>query len=53
MKISKEILKLGVTKTRGLLMNKMIDQYKTSKNSQLVNLVPNKVYCYMGYWIRM
>ena len=51
MKISKEILKLGVTKTRGLLMNKMIDQYKTSKNSQLLNLVPNKVYCYVGYWI--
>ena len=51
LKISKEILKLGVIKTRGLLMNKMINQYKTSKNSQLLNLVPNKVYCYMGYWI--
>ena len=29
----------------------MIDQYKTSKNSQILKLVPNRVYCYAGYWI--
>ena len=51
MSISKDILKFGVSKTRGLLINKMIDQYKTSKNSQILKVVPNKVYCYAGYWI--
>ena len=51
MSISKDILKFGVNKTRGLLINKMIDQYKTSKNSQILQVVPNKVYCYAGYWI--
>ncbi len=49
--ISNDILKFGVSKTRGLLINKMIDQYKTSRNSQILKLVPNKVYCYAGYWI--
>ena len=51
MLISKDILEFGVNKTRGLLINKMINQYKTSKNSQILKLVPNKVYCYAGYWI--
>ena len=49
--ISNDILKFGVSKTRGLLINKMIDQYKNSKNSQILKLVPNKFYCYAGYWI--
>ena len=49
--ISRDILKFGVSKTRGFLINNMIDQYKTSKNSQIVKLVPNNVYCYAGYWI--
>ena len=49
--ISKDILKFGVSKTRGVLINKMIDKYKTSKNSQILKLVPNRVYCYAGYWI--
>ena len=51
MSISKDILKFGVSKTKGLLINKMIDQYKSSKNSQILKLVPNEVYCYAGYWI--
>ena len=42
MSISKDILKFGVSKTRGLLINKMIDQCKTSKNSQILKVVPNK-----------
>ena len=29
----------------------MIDQYKTSKNSKIIKLIPNKIYCYGGYWI--
>ena len=49
--ISKDILKFGVSKTRGGLINKMIDQHKTSQNSQIIKLVPNRVYCYAGYWI--
>ena len=49
--ISQDILKFGVSKTRGSLINKMINQYKTSKNSQILKLVPNRVYCYAGYWI--
>ena len=51
MSISKDILKFGVSQTRGGLINKMIDQYKTSKNSQILKLVPNSFYCYAGYWI--
>ena len=29
----------------------MINQYKTSKNSQIIKLIPNRLYCYAGYWI--
>ena len=49
--ISKDIAKFGVSKTRGGLINKMIDQYKTSNNSKIIKLIPNKIYCYTGYWI--
>ena len=49
--ISKDIAKFGLSKTRGVLINKMIDQYKTTNNSQLLKLIPNKIYCLMGYWI--
>ena len=49
--ISKDISKFGISKTRGGLINMMIDQYKTSKNSQILKLVANDVYCYAGYWI--
>ena len=51
--ISRDILKFGVSKTRGFLINNMIDQYKTSKNSQIVKLVPNNVYCYADIGLRM
>ena len=40
--ISKDISKFGISKTRGRLINMMIDQYKTSKNSQIIKLIPNK-----------
>ena len=49
--ISKEISGYGVNKTRGSLINKMINQYKTSKNSIILNLIPNKLYCLSGYWV--
>ena len=48
---TKDILKFGASKTRGVLINKSIDQYKISKNSQILKIVPNRVYCYAGYWI--
>ena len=32
-------------------MNKMINQYKTSKNSLIFNIIPNKIYCFSGYWV--
>ncbi len=49
--ISKDIAKFGTNKTRGALMNKIIDQYKTSKNSLIINFLPNKLFCFAGYWI--
>ena len=49
--ISKDIAKFGVSKTRGGFINKIIDQYKTSKDSDRIKLIPNKLYCFSGYWI--
>ena len=49
--ISKDIAKFGVSKTRGVLINKMIDQYKTTKDLQIIKLIPNNLYCFLGYWI--
>tara|TARA_Y100000991_G_C21817824_1_gene282535 strand:- start:114 stop:590 length:477 start_codon:yes stop_codon:yes gene_type:complete len=48
--ISQNIIKFGVSQTRGDLVNKIIVQYKNSKNSFIINLVPNRIYCYAGYW---
>ena len=50
---SKDIAKFGVSKTRGSLINKIIDQYKNSNNFQIIKFIPNKFYCYAGYWIEM
>ncbi len=49
--LSRDILRFGVNKTRGSLMNKVINQYKTSKNSLILDLIPNKIYCLSGYWV--
>ena len=49
--ISNDIAKFGVSKTRGRLIHKTIDNYKTSKNSKIIKLIPNKIYCFAGYWI--
>ena len=48
---AKEITSLGTRKTKGDLVNKIIDQYKNSKKSFIINFVPNKFYCLTGYWI--
>ena len=49
--IARETSRFGLNKTRGSLINKMINQYKTSKNSFILNYIPNKLYCLSGYWV--
>ena len=49
--LSRDISSFGVNKTRGALINKMINQYKTTKKSFMLNIIPNKIYCLSGYWI--
>ena len=49
--VSKDFSKLGISKTRGSFINKMIAQYKNSKNNFLINIVPNQFYCFGGYWM--
>ena len=48
---AKDVTFFGTNKTKGALVNKVIDQYKTSKKLFIINLVPNKFYCLTGYWI--
>ena len=48
---AKDIILFSTNKTKGSLVNKIIDQYKNSKNSLIINIVPNKFYCLAGYWI--
>ena len=48
---SKDIIFFGTNKTKGGIVNKIIDQYKNSKKSFVINLLPNKLYCLAGYWI--
>ena len=47
----KNITSFGTNKTQGFLINKIIDQLKISKKSYLLSFVPNKFYCFFGYWI--
>ena len=49
--ITKRFTKIGIDKTRGSLVNKVIDNYKISKNLFVLNLIPNRIYCLAGYWI--
>ena len=49
--LSRDISRFGINKTRGSLINGMINQYKTSKNSFILNIIPNKIYCFSGYWV--
>ena len=48
---AKDITLFGTSKTKGEFVNKIINQYKNSKKSFAIVLVPNKVYCLGGYWI--
>ena len=49
--LAKDITLFGTKKTQGNLANKMINQYKNSKNLFIINIVPNQIYCLAGYWI--
>ena len=49
--LAKDIALFGIKKTKGTLANKIIDQYKNSKNLFIITFVPNKIYCLAGYWI--
>ena len=48
---AKEITLFGSEKTKGNLVNKMIDQYKNTKKLNIISFVPNRLYCFLGYWI--
>ena len=50
---AKDITVFGTSKTKGEFVNKIIDQYKTSKKSFVIVFVPNKIYCLGGYWIEV
>ena len=50
---TKDVTFFGTNKTKGALVNKVIDQYKTSKKLFIINLVPNKFICLTGYWIEV
>ena len=49
--LAKDITLFGTNKTKGSLANKIIDQYKNSKNLFIITVVPNQIYCLAGYWI--
>ena len=48
---AKDITLFGANKSKGALVNKIIDQYKNSKKLYFMNLVPNQFFCLAGYWI--
>jgi hypothetical protein len=48
---AEDISLFGSNKTKGSLVNRIINQYKTSKKLFLITLVPNQIYCLGGYWI--
>ena len=48
---AKDITLFGTEKSKGFFANKIIDQYKNSKNLFILNFLPNQIYCFIGYWI--
>ena len=49
--LAKDITLFGTNKTKGTFANKIIDQYKNSKKLFIITVVPNQIYCLVGYWI--
>ena len=50
---AKDITLFGTNKTKGSLVNKIIDQYKNSKKLFMLTIVPNQIYCLAGYWLEV
>jgi hypothetical protein len=50
---AKDITLFGTSKSKGVLVNKIIDEYKTSKKLFIIAFVPNQFYCWTGYWVEM
>ena len=50
---AKDVTFFGTNKSKGALVNKLIIQYKSSKKSFIITLIPNNFYCLMGYWIEL
>ena len=48
---AKDITFFGTKNTKGTIVNRIINQYKNSKESFFINLLPNQFYCWIGYWI--
>ena len=48
-----DITLLGTNKSKGELVNNIIDQYKTSKKLFIITFIPNQVYCLAAYWIEV
>ena len=51
--LADHITLFGTNKTKGKLVNKIIDQYKNSKKLFVLTFVPNQIYCLAGYWIEV
>ncbi len=49
--LAKDITLFGTKKSKGSFANKIIDQYKNSKNLFIITFIPNQIYCLAGYWI--
>jgi len=49
--LAKDIALFGTEKTKGTFANKIINQYKNSKNLLIITVFPNQIYCLAGYWI--
>ena len=47
----KDITSFSTSKTQGALVNKIIDEYKIAKKAYILSIIPNKFYCFLGYWI--
>ena len=48
---AKNINFFSTNKTKGTLVNKIIDQYKNANKSFIISFVPNQFYCLAGYWV--
>ena len=46
--LARDITLFGTDKTKGTFANKIIDQYKNSKNLFIITVVPNQIYCLGG-----